>query len=95
LNGQNLIVLPGKGSLSPADLVCSLRISMPESFSEIGADKPNTKPAGNNLTESMRLEIAATRQAPRLPDDWRQVRAKYDANSVTGRMLAQREAEWK
>lgn len=95
LNDQNLIVMPGKGSLSPADLVRSLRGSMPESFSEICADKPDAQPAGRTLTERYRAEIEASRLKRSLPSDWQQVRAKYDANSVTSQHLREREAEWK
>ncbi|MCS3476269.1 hypothetical protein M2212_003115 [Bradyrhizobium elkanii] len=93
MTDQGLISLPSKGVISLPDLVRSFRASMPGSFSEIGADKPD-KQLGN-LTESMRQEIAATRQAPRLPDDWRQARAKYEADSVTSRMMAERERTWK
>lgn len=57
LTDQGLIVLPGKGSISPADFARSLRNQMPEAF---GALSNDAKPSGN-LTADMRREIAARR----------------------------------
>jgi restriction endonuclease Mrr len=94
LTAQGLVSLPSKGVISLSDLVRSLHSQMPESFSEISADKPGTQQAGN-LTEAMRLEVAETRQARRLPDDWKQARDKYATNTLTAKMMAERERNWK
>lgn len=96
LNGQSLIVMPGKGSLSIRDLANSLRTAMPESFTAVSADQPKAKPpAGATLTECMRLEIEATRRRRPLPEDWRIVRDRYAPDTLTAKMMASREASWK
>jgi hypothetical protein len=61
LTEQGLILMPGKGAISPADFVRSLRNRLPEAFGSID-DKPAGKPA--KLTERMRAEIAASRKRP-------------------------------
>jgi hypothetical protein len=83
LTAQNLIHLPGKGSISPADFVRSLHNQTPESFTSID-DKP-AKPAGN-LTESMRQEISASRKQS-IPADWQSVRSRYSPDSLTARYM--------
>jgi hypothetical protein len=83
-----------KGSLSLSDLVRSLHIEMPGAFQSLDADKPTNKPAGT-MTERMRQEIDSTRQQRRLPDDWRETRARYAAGTITAQHLAEREENWK
>jgi len=95
LNSDGLVSLPGRGSISVADYTRSLRAAMPESFTAIGADTPDTKPAGTTLTEIMRQELEATRQQRRLPSDWRETRSRYAEGSVTGQHLAERERTWR
>ncbi|MGY3511282.1 hypothetical protein [Bradyrhizobium lupini] len=65
LTPQNLIHLPGKGSISPADYIRSLRDQMPEGF--IDSAGPTAKAAGN-LTEQYRAEIAASRKHSRITE---------------------------
>lgn len=85
LTGQNLIHMPGKGSISPADFVHSLRNQMPEGFGSLNDDDQTTKATGN-LTERMRAEIAANRKQS-MPADWNQVRSRYAAGSVTAEYM--------
>jgi hypothetical protein len=87
-----LIYLPGRGTISPADFVRSLRASMPEAFGGL-EDKHDTKQS-SNLTERYRAEIEATRSKRRLPEGWAQTRAKYGKDTLTGRMLAEREQDF-
>lgn len=95
LTTQNLINLPGKGSISPADFVRSLRSFMPTAFSDLD-DKPSPsveKPVGKTLTQFMREQIDAGRKQAPTPDDWQQVRSKYAAGTLTAKMMDQIEAE--
>ncbi|GMO36657.1 hypothetical protein [Bradyrhizobium ottawaense] len=61
LTPQNLIHLPGIGSISPADYIRSLRDQMPEGFCSIDSESHTAKPS-NSLTERYRAEIAASRK---------------------------------
>jgi hypothetical protein len=67
LTPQNLIHLPGKGSISPADYIRSLRDQMPEGFGSIDSEAPSAKAAGN-LTERYKAEIAASRKQSRITE---------------------------
>ncbi|MCK1658542.1 hypothetical protein [Bradyrhizobium sp. 151] len=67
LTSQNLIHLPGKGSISPADYIRSLRDQMPEGFGSIDNKAPSARDAGN-LTERYRAEIAASRKQSRITE---------------------------
>lgn len=58
-----------------------------------GDDRTNDRPVGN-LTASMMAEVSAGRKPARMPDDWQDVRSRYAADSVTGRMLREREGDW-
>lgn len=84
LTSQGLIHLPNVGTISPADFVRSLHSQTPESFAAL-QDQPSIKPA-TNLTEGMRQEVAASRKRS-LPDDFQSVRARYSADSITGKMM--------
>jgi hypothetical protein len=74
-----LIAMPGKGSISPADFVRSLRNHMPESFGSL-----NDKSQAVSLTERMRREIAANPNRS-LPADWSDVRSRM--TGLTARMM--------
>ncbi|WP_340671108.1 hypothetical protein [Bradyrhizobium ottawaense] len=67
LTPQNLIHLPGKGSISPADYIRSLRDQMPEGFGSIDNESPTAKAAGT-LTERYKAEIAASRTQSRITE---------------------------
>lgn len=67
LTTQNLINLPGRGAISPADYIRSLRDQMPEGFGRIDNETPTAKAAGT-LTERYRAEIAATRKQGHITD---------------------------
>jgi hypothetical protein len=84
LTDQGLIVMPGKGAISPKDLVRSLRNFMPTAFGSLTGDKPL-----GNMTIDMRREIAASRKQP-LPDDWDQVRSRMIG--LSARMMDERAA---
>jgi hypothetical protein len=73
-----LIVLPGLGSISPADFVRSLRARIPDAFKAA-----EERPSGN-LTERMRAEVAAGRRS--LPADWNDVYKR-----ATGLIIAEAE----
>ncbi|UQR64296.1 hypothetical protein LRP30_02960 [Bradyrhizobium sp. C-145] len=92
---QNLISMPGKGSISPADFVRSLRAQMPDAFGNLVDTSLHTgmRPVEQTLTQSMREEIAAGRKQSLMPDDWRQVRAKYASGTLTAKMMDERAAE--
>jgi hypothetical protein len=79
---EGLIRIPGKGTISPVDFVRSLRNHVPEAFGKIDVEQPQH----GNLTERMRLEVAASRN-PSVPADWQQVRKRYATDSLTGRMM--------
>ena len=89
MTDDGLMVLPGKGSLRPGDYVRTLRDRMPEAFGRLN-DQSNDRPAGN-LTERMRVEVAAGRER-RLPSDWDSVRKRYAAGSTTAAMMDEIEA---
>jgi hypothetical protein len=77
-----------RGSISLPDYVRSVRQQNPEFFQGSEADE---KP--DNLTESMRLEIAESRSRS-LPSDWTTVRSRYTGkNNLTGAMMDQLAAE--
>jgi hypothetical protein len=98
MTSSGLIHLPGKGVLSASDLVRGLRSLKPEAFLPIEADADQPKenpPAGANLTEFMRQQIEATRRKRALPDDWSQTRAKFAPDTLTAKMMAEREQNWK
>ncbi|MCW2225672.1 hypothetical protein M2232_009204 [Bradyrhizobium japonicum] len=67
LTPQNLIHLPGKGSISPADYIRSLHDQMPEGFGSIDSESHTSKPS-NSLTERYKAEIAASRKQPRITE---------------------------
>jgi hypothetical protein len=87
LNGQNLITMPGRGSISPADFVRSLRSLMPSAFSKVGEKPSDDKPAGKTLTEFMREQIEGSRKQIPLPDDFDRVRNRYAVGSLTRTMM--------
>lgn len=89
LTSQGLIHMPGKGSISPADFVHSLRNHMPEAFGSLD-DRPH-RPVGT-LTERYRSEIAASRKQNRMPDDWSDVRGRYADDTITSTHMAEIEA---
>jgi hypothetical protein len=79
LTADRMIAMPGKGSISPADFVRSLRTAMPEGFAPV-TDKPassHEQRPGETLTAFMRRQVEAGRRQPQLPDDWDQVRSRY------------------
>jgi hypothetical protein len=88
MTGDGLIAMPGRGSISPADFVRWLRNAMPMAFSALDDDKlqaealSDGRPAGGTLTDRMRAEVNANRKRS-MPTDWKQVRSKYAAGSVT------------
>lgn len=61
LTPQKLIHLPGKGSISAADYIRSLRDQMPGGFGSIDSESPTAKPS-DSLTERYKTEIAASRK---------------------------------
>ena len=67
LTAQNLIHMPGKGSISPADFVRSLRIQMPEGFGSLDHEDQAGQ-ANGTLTERYRADIAASRKQARISD---------------------------
>ncbi|MGN8547204.1 hypothetical protein ACQPTN_21385 [Bradyrhizobium sp. 13971] len=79
LTGEGLVAMPGRGSISPADLVRSLRNQMPESFESVD-DEPRT----DTLTERWRREVAAGRKQAS-PTDWSDIRSRM--TGVTGRFM--------
>lgn len=91
LTTGGLIHLPGRGTISPADFVRSLRASMPEAFAGL-EHKSDTNQAGS-LTERYRAEIAANPSKRALPTDWLAVRSK--ATGITSQHMAERERNWK
>lgn len=79
LTADRLIAMPGRGSISAADFVRSLRNAMPEGFAPV-TDKPATsdeRRSGETLTAFMRRQVEAGRKQLQLPDDWEQVRSRY------------------
>jgi hypothetical protein len=82
---HGLIVLPGKGALSPVDLARSLRNQMPGAFSRLSDIDEPSEPS-SNLTTDMSREIAASRNRT-LPSNWHDVRKQYSAKSLTGKMM--------
>lgn len=90
MTNEGLISLPGRGTISIRDYARALQASMPAAFRPLDADQPEAKPG--SLTEAMRQEVAASRRKTALPDDWNEVRARYEADTVTGRMMREREA---
>ncbi|UPK32145.1 hypothetical protein IVB18_28045 [Bradyrhizobium sp. 186] len=87
MTSQGLIHMPGRGSISPADFVRSLRNTMPAAFSPVTDDKPATtsdeRRSGETLTAHMRRLIEAGRKQTRMPDDWNSVRQRYGADTTT------------
>ncbi|WP_316164542.1 MULTISPECIES: hypothetical protein [unclassified Bradyrhizobium] len=81
LSDEGLIILPGKGALSPAHYAAALRAAMPAAFRPLDTDRPDVPPAGN-LTMQMRAAVAASRKQA-LPADWNAVRERYAAGTVT------------
>jgi hypothetical protein len=69
---DGMLTLPNLGTISPADLAHSIRAEMPEAFSDLSMN--HNRPAGGNLTERMKAEVAATRKQGALPSDWDAVR---------------------
>lgn len=67
LTPQNLIHLPGKGSISPADYIRSLRDQMPEGFGSVDNETSPAR-AADTLTERYRAEIAASRKQGHITD---------------------------
>lgn len=63
LTAQNLIYLPGKGSISPADYVRSLHAQAPERFSNLG-DKPVQSTGHTGLTARYIAELSASKRKP-------------------------------
>ncbi|MET4324447.1 hypothetical protein ABIB80_000252 [Bradyrhizobium sp. i1.15.2] len=63
-------------------------------FSQDNDQTTTNKPVGN-LTASMTAEVKASRRQVRAPDDWHEVRRRYAADSMTGKMLREREREWR
>jgi hypothetical protein len=86
LTAQGLIAMPGKGTLSTADFVRSLRNTMPQAFVPV-IDKPATsegRRSGETLTSYMRREVESGLKRP-LPEDWDQIRTKV--TGLTARMM--------
>jgi hypothetical protein len=86
LIAQGLIAMPGKGTISTADFVRSLRNHMPQAFVPV-TDKPATpeeRRSGETLTDFMRRQVEAGRKRP-LPDDWDQIRSR--ASGLTARSM--------
>ena len=77
MTADQLISVPGKGSISPRDYVNSLRNLMPEGFTPV-TDRPATsdeRRSGETLTDFMRRQVAAGRKRS-FPDGWEQLRAR-------------------
>jgi hypothetical protein len=86
LIAQGLIAMPGKGTISTADFVRSLRNQMPQAFVPV-TDKPATseeRRTGETLTSYMRRQVEAGPKRP-LPEDWDQVRTRV--SGLTARMM--------
>lgn len=96
LTNQGLINMPGRGCISPADFVRSLRNTMPAAFTPVSDDKQTTatdeRRSGETLTAHMTRLVEASRKPARMPDDWQQVRARYGDNTTTSKHMAQIEA---
>jgi hypothetical protein len=78
-----LIVMPGKGSITPKDFASSLRNQMPEAFEAL-----NHVRSSGNLTTDMRREIAARSRS--LPADWSDIRSRM--TGLTAQMMDERAA---
>lgn len=98
MTSQGLINMPGRGSISPADFVRSLRNTMPAAFTpvSVSGDRATTateeRRSGETLTAHMRRLVEASRKPARMPDDWQEVRARYAADSETAKHIAEIEA---
>jgi hypothetical protein len=95
MTADQLISVPGKGSISPRDYVNSLRNLMPEGFTPV-TDKPATsdeRRSGETLTDFMRRQVEATRKKAPLPDDFEQIRNRYAVGSLTRTMMDQIKTE--
>lgn len=85
VTSEGLIAMPGRGSISPADFVRSLRNHMPNSFGNL-----DDKPKAASLTERMRREVAASRKHS-VPADWSDVRSRM--TGLTARFMDEIAAE--
>jgi len=85
ISDQGLIVIPGKGAISPGDYATSLRTAMPTAFRP-KTDQP-AETSEDNLTERYRAEIAATRRKSALPSNFQEVRSRYADSSLTARFM--------
>lgn len=96
MTNQGLINLPGRGSISPADFVRSLRHTMPAAFTPVSEDKQTTatdeRRLGETLTAQMRRVVEASRKPARMPDDWQDVRSRYAEDTTTAKHMAEIEA---
>ncbi|MHC2337875.1 hypothetical protein [Bradyrhizobium sp. USDA 4454] len=88
MTSQGLIHLPGRGAISPADFVRSLRSTMPAAFTPATDNKPT-----GNLTDEMRREVASNRRERALPADW--LARRQNATGVTLEHMAERERDWR
>lgn len=91
LTSQNMIHMPGLGSIAPADFVRDLRSRMPSAFAGLDDRKAETKPG--NLTSQMREEVAASRRERALPSDWSEIRSKV--TGISAEHMDQRQRDWK
>lgn len=89
---DQLISVPGKGTLAPRDYINSLRNLIPTAFSP-ATDKPasDERQTGETLTAFMRRQIESGRKQARMPDDWHQVRSRYAAGSTTAAHMDERQ----
>ncbi|WP_409188487.1 hypothetical protein [Bradyrhizobium sp. RDM4] len=94
LTNQGLINMPGRGSISPADFVRSLRNTMPAAFTPMSDDKATTatdeRRSGETLTAHMRRLVEASRKPVRQPGDWQDVRSRYGDGTVTAMHMEER-----
>lgn len=91
LTSQNMIHMPGLGSIAPADFVRDLRSRMPGAF--VGLDDREAERKPGNLTSQMREEVAAGRRQRALPGDWSAIRSKV--TGVSAAHMDERQRNWK
>ncbi|MEY9427029.1 hypothetical protein ABH975_002344 [Bradyrhizobium ottawaense] len=96
MTNQGLINMPGRGCISPADFVRSLRNTMPAAFTPVSDDKAKTaadeRRSGETLTAHMTRLVEASRKPARMPDDWQDVRGRYADDTTTAKHMAEIEA---
>ncbi|MGO4712535.1 hypothetical protein [Bradyrhizobium sp. 2TAF24] len=91
MTSDGLIAMPGRGSVSKADFVTSLRNHLPGAFLKV-QDTPaasDERRPGETLTDFMRRRVEADRKRS-VPDDWDEVRSKV--TGLTAQMMDARVA---